>query len=240
MTTFQIRWLMEVRECIKIMTELTPPLSTLDTNTNMSWYLYTQELIQKTIAAATTTSGASGAKTNPTAPINSCMLLMHCSTDFTGKTYDVWIIDRILELGRLSPFADITRSTAKYTAPIELDYDPEKRGEWTYWVLNESHTKLMICARSNTTRKPRSLGLLEGQIFILPSHALIETYGKKVSQYDAWLMYVRFITLGSSATKNQKQLQAGISRLTDECRNNTNDVSCLRFRWSSPFCQWEW
>ena len=36
----------------------------------MSWYLYTHELIQKMIAAATTTRGASGAKNRPTAAMN--------------------------------------------------------------------------------------------------------------------------------------------------------------------------
>ena len=50
---------------------LTPPVSTRETKTNMSWYLYTQELIQKMIAAATATRGARGAKNRPTAPMKS-------------------------------------------------------------------------------------------------------------------------------------------------------------------------
>jgi len=33
----------------------------------------------------------------------------------------------------------------------------------------------------------------------LGSHRERKTYGKKVSQNEAWLMYVRLITLGSSA-----------------------------------------
>ena len=50
---------------------LTPPVSTRVTKTNMSWYLYTQELIHMTMAAAMQTRGARGAKTSPTVPINS-------------------------------------------------------------------------------------------------------------------------------------------------------------------------
>ena len=74
-TTFHIRCISVVS--VKLMKPhrirlLTPPLSVFDTKTNMSWYLYTQELIQKMIAEATTTRGARGAKKRPTAPMNSC------------------------------------------------------------------------------------------------------------------------------------------------------------------------
>ncbi len=49
----------------------TPPDSTFETNTNINWYLYTQELTQKTTAAATATRGARGANTRPTAAMKS-------------------------------------------------------------------------------------------------------------------------------------------------------------------------
>lgn len=41
-------------------------------NTNINWYLYTHEEIQKTIAPARETRGASGAKTIATVAMKSC------------------------------------------------------------------------------------------------------------------------------------------------------------------------
>jgi len=41
-------------------------------NTNINWYLYTHEEIQKTIAPARETRGASGAKTSATVAMKSC------------------------------------------------------------------------------------------------------------------------------------------------------------------------
>jgi hypothetical protein len=57
--------------------QLTPPLSTFVVKTNISWYLYTHELTQKTIAPAKTTKGANGAKTIATVPINRMFVLLY-------------------------------------------------------------------------------------------------------------------------------------------------------------------
>lgn len=77
--TFQSRYTMSInnhqRHSLARKNKLTPPLSTFDVNTNMSWYLYTQELIQNTSAAANTTRGASGAKTIATVPMNKMFVL---------------------------------------------------------------------------------------------------------------------------------------------------------------------
>lgn len=62
-----------------------PPLSVFETNTNISWYLYTQELIQKTTAQATATSGARGAKKKPTAAMNSKFELGHAVSSVICK-----------------------------------------------------------------------------------------------------------------------------------------------------------
>ena len=73
----------------------------------------------------------------------------------------------------------------------------ESKKKLTDRVLNDIHTRLMICARSKMTKKPRSLQTqsvspdLHGNTQGVP-------YGKNVSQYDDWSRYVLLINSGKA------------------------------------------
>ena len=72
-----LRWIFSQYATTMSSALLTPPLSVFDTKTNINRYLYTHELTQKTTAQATATRGASGAKKNPTAAMNSRLELKY-------------------------------------------------------------------------------------------------------------------------------------------------------------------
>ena len=65
----------------------------------------------------------------------------------------------------MCPFTDITRGSAEKATEEggrQIGFDVhlenlQRKGGWTYCFLIKIHTRLMICAKSNRTRKPRSL-----------------------------------------------------------------------------------
>jgi hypothetical protein len=125
---------------------LTPPVSTRDTKTNMSWYLYTHELIQKTIAAATETSGARGANTRPTHPMNSCIQWSARSrekiscTDHIGAA-GLRLVTTIQPHGRMLTSRQHIRSRAAASSPGDREVCGRKVCALSAWHSRTVVTK---------------------------------------------------------------------------------------------------
>lgn len=75
------------------------------------------------------------------------------------STVENVLVDSILEIRRLSPFTNISGCSAKHALHPQVSANRYSSGilRQTYRVLIEIQIKFTICARSKTTKKPRSL-----------------------------------------------------------------------------------